>query len=334
MMRKTFTWRRFLGADLWLGAASAWTGVLPMPSEGTGWAGAMAAAERALAEDAAPEAAPMSAPDPYILGRSDAETRRLILQHKIYGPLTRRLFEDAGIGAGMTVLDVGSGAGDVALLLAELVGPRGRVVGVDTNAAILDTARARVQAAGWRNVTFHAGDVREIPLDVEFDAIAGRWILMHLPDPVAVLRVLATRLRPGGVMVFQESDFSYPPTMFPPSELSEQVSRWGIPPDGAAPGGPDIRMGTKLARAYLDAGLPVPELRLEAPIGAGSDWPGYEYIGECLRSMLPALQRATGLDPDVVGVDTLADRLREDAVTGGRVQLLPIIVGAWARQAA
>ena len=89
----------------------------------------------------------------YVLGRSDAETRRLTLQHQIYGPITRRLFEAAGIGAGMRVLDIGSGAGDVALLLADLVGPRGRVVGVDLNPAILDTARARAQAAGWQNVT-------------------------------------------------------------------------------------------------------------------------------------------------------------------------------------
>src|SRR4051794_19995231 len=100
--------------------------------------------------------------DEYILGRSDAETRRLIAQHQIYGPLTRRVFEAAGIGAGMRVLDVGSGAGDVALLLADLVGPRGQVVGVDTNAAILDTARLRAEASGWRNVSFHAGDVREV----------------------------------------------------------------------------------------------------------------------------------------------------------------------------
>ena len=97
--------------------------------------------------------------DAYALGRSEAETRRLMLQHRIYGPLTRRFFEAAGIGAGMQVLDIGSGAGDVALLLADIVGPSGRVVGIDTNAEILETARARVDAAGLSNVTFKAGDV-------------------------------------------------------------------------------------------------------------------------------------------------------------------------------
>jgi SAM-dependent methyltransferase len=276
----------------------------------------------------------MTTADPYALGRSDAETHRLILQHQIYGPLTRRLFEAAGIGAGMRVLDVGSGAGDVALLLADLVGPRGRVVGVDQNAIILDTARARVQATGWRNVTFHAGEVRDASLGSDFDAVVGRWVLMYQPDPAALLRLLATRLRPGGVIAFHENDFGYPPAMFPPSELSQQVQRWSVPPDPVGPGGTDMRMGTNLFRLYLEAGLPAPELRLEAPIGGGPDWPGYEYVAETLRSLLPMLQRLAGLDPAAVGIDTLVARLRDDAVAGQRVQLLPLMIGVWARKPA
>jgi SAM-dependent methyltransferase len=298
----------------------------------------------------------MSQTDPYVLGRSEAETRRLILQHLIYAPLTRRVFEAAGIGAGMRVLDVGSGAGDVALLLAELVGPTGRVVGVDLNAAILDTARARVAAAGWRNVEFHAGEAAEVAPGEVFDAAVGRWVLMYQPDPAALLRRLATRLRAGGVVAFHENDFGYPPGTFPPSALSQQVQRWSLPPGIAAgppggapgeapgpppgaagpggppgPGGPEMRMGTKLFQTYLDAGLPAPQLRLEAPIGGGPDWPGYEYTAETLRSLLPAMQRLTGADAATVGIDTLAERMRQDAVDGRRVQMLPMMIGAWAR---
>src|SRR5262249_6924411 len=226
----------------------------------------------------------MNSIDTYVLGRSEAETRRLILQHQIYGPITRRLFEAAGIGAGMRGLDVGTAAGDVALLVADLVGPRGSVRGIDTNPAILDTARMRADAAGWRNISFEVGDLMEIAPDDWFDAIVGRWILMYVPDPATALRKLSMHLRPGGVIVFQENDFGYPPTSFPPSELSDQLLRWSVPPPGAATGGPDTRMGAKLFGAYLDAGLPAPELRLEAPIGGGVDWPGYEYVAETMRS--------------------------------------------------
>src|SRR5262245_16623225 len=73
----------------------------------------------------------MNETDTYILGRTERETRRLILQHQVYGAITRRFFQAAGIGAGMKVLDLGSGAGDVAMLAADLVGPGGKVVGVD-----------------------------------------------------------------------------------------------------------------------------------------------------------------------------------------------------------
>ena len=268
--------------------------------------------------------------DTYVLGRSDAETRRLILQHQIYGPITRRFFETAGIGAGMKVLDIGSGAGDVALLAADLVGPRGRVVGVEMNAGILETARARAEAAGWSNVTFISGDLQEVELDSDFDAVVGRWILMHVPDPVAMLRRLASRVKVGGIVAFHENDFTYPPTVFPPSELSRQVQQWTIPPPGTP--GPEMQMGTKLFRTYVEAGLPEPELIVEAAAGGGDGWPGYGYLVETFRSLLPALQRMTGLDPARVDIDTLEQRLRDDVVSRRAIQMLPIMFGAWARK--
>src|SRR5262245_14442172 len=93
----------------------------------------------------------------YVMGRTDEETHRLQQHAQVYGPSTRRLFEDAGITTGRTVLDVGSGAGDVALLVADLVGPGGTVVGVDSDGAIPHTARSPVQAAGLTNRVVHRG---------------------------------------------------------------------------------------------------------------------------------------------------------------------------------
>ena len=62
--------------------------------------------------------------DVYPFQSSDDERKRLIAQGELVAPLTRRLFERAGITTGMRVLDIGSGSGDVALLAAELVGQR------------------------------------------------------------------------------------------------------------------------------------------------------------------------------------------------------------------
>jgi ubiquinone/menaquinone biosynthesis C-methylase UbiE len=274
----------------------------------------------------------MSTTDTYILGRSDAETKRLILQHQIFGPLTRRFFQAAGIGAGMKVLDLGSGAGDVALLAADLVGPTGRVVGVDVNATILETARARAAAIGATHVSFVSGDVRELRLDDDFDAVVGRWVLMHIADPVAVVRHLVTRLRPGGIVAFHENDFTHPPTVFPPTELSREIQRWAIPPAGTP--GRETRMGTQLFKTYVEAGLPGPQLMVEAAVGGGPDWPGYEYLAETMRSLLPALQQLTGVDASVMQIDTLAARLRDDVVSRHGVFMLPIMFGAWSRKPA
>ena len=90
----------------------------------------------------------------YTMGRSKEETERLIQQSGLYEDITGRLLRDAGLFTGMKVLDIGSGAGDVAMAAAELVGSEGEVVGVDMNPEILETARARAQAAGLANVQF------------------------------------------------------------------------------------------------------------------------------------------------------------------------------------
>src|SRR4030095_9752578 len=112
-------------------------------------------------------------------------------------------------------------------------------------------------------------------------------------------------LRPGAIMASHESDFASPPTMIPPSELSDKVQRWGLPQGDLMEGAPHMRMGARLFQLYQEAGLPAPELRMGARRGGGRDGPAYEYVAETLRSLLPMLQRVSGLDPDEVGIDTL-----------------------------
>jgi SAM-dependent methyltransferase len=268
-------------------------------------------------------------PDNYALGRSAAETQRLILQNQIYGPFTRQLLSAAGITAGMKVLDLGSGAGDVALLLADLVGPEGRIVGIDTNADVLDTARTRVQAAGWQNLEFRHGDIQNLDVGDDFDAVVGRWVLMYVPDPVELLRKLPAHLRPGGIIAFQESDLSTPPRTYPVMPLHDAVRRWTTPPPGVP--GPELEMGPKLYATFLKAGLPAPHLRHDAPIGGGWSWPGYAYVANTVRSLLPFMTQVGAARPDEVDIDTLEDRLRSEVVRHDGIQILAAVVGAWAR---
>lgn len=122
--------------------------------------------------------------------------------------LTTWLFVQAGIATGMRVLDVGSSAGEIAMLLAELVGPTGSIVSVELHPALLKTAQERTSRAGLTNVSWHAGDFCDLALEQEFDAVVGRNSLIYLSDSTAVLRQCVEHLRPDGVVAFQEVDKS------------------------------------------------------------------------------------------------------------------------------
>src|SRR5262250_1658181 len=118
----------------------------------------------------------------YVMGRSADETRRLQERAKFFDPLTRHLFQDAGIGTGMRVLDIGSGPGDVSFLAAELVGSTGSVVGVDANPEVIRAAIARAETSGLEHVSFTAADIRDVGFKRDFDAVVGRLVLMYSAD--------------------------------------------------------------------------------------------------------------------------------------------------------
>src|SRR5207247_11142080 len=107
------------------------------------------------------------------------------------------------------------------------VSEQGSVMGVDTNASVLQIAQARAQTAGLSHVSFLVGNIDELALTQQFDAIVGRLILMYIPQPAAVLRQLSTHLRPGGVLAFQEHDIpSQSDATLPASPLWEQAVAW------------------------------------------------------------------------------------------------------------
>jgi SAM-dependent methyltransferase len=276
---------------------------------------------------------PLMEHDTYVLGRSAAETRRLILQGDFQAPYTRRFLLDAGIEAGMRVLDIGSGAGDVALLAADLVGPQGSVVGIDVNPRVLDTARQRAGAAGSENVSFVAGDINDDGLAAlvahgPFDAVIGRLVLLYLPQPAATLRALSHLVRPGGIVAFQEFDLGAGSMeQFPPTPLWGQV--WGWLRDGFLAAGVDEHIGLRLQQHFRDAGLPAPRLQLVSALGGGIAWGGYAYAEATLRSLLPALERFGIAKAEEVDIDTLAARLRAETVGSGGIVKTPDFIGAW-----
>ena len=142
----------------------------------------------------------------YVLGSDAAELERLDLQGRVLAPATRTILEAAGLRSGIRVLDLGSGAGDMAFVAAELVGSTGEVVGVDQSAESVARATVRAGERGVSNVRFVVGDIHDKAPDGPFDAIIGRLVLMYVPDPAAVLRTQAASLRAPGVVAPIEFD--------------------------------------------------------------------------------------------------------------------------------
>ena len=82
---------------------------------------------------------------PYVLGHTEHELQRLRTQAALIDPITKWFLIEAGISTGMRVLDIGSGAGHVAFLAAEIVGDAGEVIGADRSAEAVRAATAELQ---------------------------------------------------------------------------------------------------------------------------------------------------------------------------------------------
>jgi len=264
----------------------------------------------------------------YALGHSDRELKRLAHQAQVFAPFTRQLFEQAGIGPGMRILDVGSGAGDVSFLAAELGGPGGEVVGVDREVAAVEWAVARAQDQGISNVKFLEGDPVALEFDQQFDAVVGRLVLMYYPDPVDTIRKLARHVRRGGLIIFHEFDMENA-CSFPTAPTFDRAVGWMKETLSAT--NTRIQLGLELYSVFLAAGLPGPKLRIDALIGGGSEFP-CEILAAAIQSLLPMMEKLQIATSAEVEVSTLAKRMSDEVIAGKGVVLSPALIGAWSRK--
>jgi len=263
----------------------------------------------------------------YILGHSDRELERLNEQARFIDPITRRFLGSAGIVPGMRVLDVGSGAGDVAFLAADLVGARGEVVGTDRSPAALATARRRADARALRNVDFRDGDPAEMTFDRPFDAVIGRYVLMFQRDPAAMLRAVAAHARRGGVIFFHEVDLDGARS-FPPAPTYDRCFQWFR--ETFRLSGADTRMGVKLYSTFIAAGLPAPALQLETLIaGVANNANPVHLIAGLIGTLAGEMERLGVASAAEIGLETLAERMISEAAASGSVIVGRFEIGAW-----
>jgi len=265
-------------------------------------------------------------PQRYVLGHSEAELLRLEHQAQVFGNETGDILRRAGISQGMSVLDVGCGVGDVSMIAAELVGPTGRVLGIDNGAAALAPARARAARAGYDWLSFAEADIYGYEAAGAFDAVIGRLILMHVPDAVGALKAAIRFCKPSGIIAFIEMDLSQSAAV-PELPLLTRCVDWIVSTYRKVGAEPD--MGSMLYGVYRAAGLS-PQLHATCRIESGPDAIAYEFAAQALRSLMPAIEAHGIATAAEVGADTIADRLREATVAGDHCIFLPRLIGAWA----
>jgi SAM-dependent methyltransferase len=136
----------------------------------------------------------------YVLGTQDQEIDRLGLQHRVWRARTLEAWRRARIGEGNTVLDVGAGPGFASFDLAEIVGPRGKVIALERSRRFLD----HVEARGLANIETREQDVEMGFGESVAEAAWCRWLLSFVSDPRRVVANIARALKPGGRAVFHE----------------------------------------------------------------------------------------------------------------------------------
>jgi SAM-dependent methyltransferase len=175
-----------------------------------------------------------------------------------------------GVGLGWRCADVGAGGGDVSVALAEMVGRDGRVYAVDSDPLARDEVARAAAAAAHAQVIALTQAGEDLSLPEEVDLSFCRFLLLHVLDPVVVVRMMAKAVRAGGWVVAQE-----------PITSAGRIA-------GAPLSLPDARhpdVGALLPALVREAGLDVVDAWAEAPAGVGAG-PVARY-----------LESLTGVDP-------------------------------------
>lgn len=263
----------------------------------------------------------------YSLGSTDAELDRLEQQSARIAEPTRILLEAAGIGPGMRVLDLGTGIGDSAVILAELVGPTGAVVGLDNDPRMVEMARAR--CVDHANVTFVEGDATGAPAEGEYDAVVSRLLVLHLPDPAGALRHHLPSLRPGGLLVTMDYD-----TRAAGAEPAVPVvsEMFGLVAATLRSAGADPTIGSRLQAIHAEIGLSdIGALAItqyfppDSPVGPA-------LLSGVVRSLAPRMVSLGLVSEAELDLDTLATRIAAGLQNSGSFFVPPTLAASWGQR--
>lgn len=176
------------------------------------------------------------------------------LRNDVYRRPLATALERLELGAGWRCADVGAGAGDVAVALAALVGPLGRIYAIDSDPRARDEVAAAAAAAGEAQVVAITQAGEDLLLPEPLDLAFCRFLLLHVHEPATVLARMASAVRPGGYVVAQE-----------PITSAGRIEGRPL----SMPGARRADVGALLPRLVREAGLVLLDAWAEAPAASG-----------------------------------------------------------------
>jgi SAM-dependent methyltransferase len=270
------------------------------------------------------------ASDGYALARTPEEYERLRAQSRVWEPVTARMLDRIGLAPGARCLDAGCGPGETMRLMAERVGPSGRVLGIDLDAPLGAHAIATLRDAGhpqcdFAQVDLAAGD----PLPgAPFDVVHARLILFHLPGRVAVLERLWDAVAPGGHLLVQDYDVGAAGVIPSPASIDEFLR---VMTAAFEARGCDINVGSRLPQLFAESGVGTPD---------GTDVAGrLEQFATAAPGLFAPVYRGVLATALAHGITTEADAgawelslLRDAQRFPDRPTRWPLLVSAWKRK--
>jgi len=224
------------------------------------------------------------------------EKHREIIR-QMFAPVTQALVEDGQIGSRHAVLDIATGPGEPALSVAALVGPEGKVCGVDPVAEMVAAARRAAGRLELRNVQFDVAFADHLPFPADsFDAVISRFGAMFFPSPVNAAREMLRVLKPGRKLALavwhfaERNPFHY--------SVSRVIDRYVDSPPPAPDAMDAFRFASpgKLREVLNEAGAAALSERLlqftiQAPISLENFWALRIEISDALREKIAALSK-------------------------------------------
>jgi ubiquinone/menaquinone biosynthesis C-methylase UbiE len=266
------------------------------------------------------------------MGRTSEEYERLRRQAEVLEPITSSVLARAGLGIGMYCLDVGCGPGEVMRLMAELVGPTGKIVGPDLDGMLGREGLSALVSKGYRQCAFIEGNLETLEQmgSDPFDVVFARLLLMHLDDPILALRKMYSWVKPGGRIIVQ--DYYFPSIdSYPSVEALDEFKKvfFGVYNHTRR----EPRMGLKLPGHFIDAGIGPPD---------GTDVSGHllpmrvsaQMVAAVYRSVLP-LALKYGITTEQRSAWFFEEiRKSESDSSDSSYTLFPLLISAWRQKPA